>query len=733
VSINHTTNINTTNINQLHKTLLFAAACALLLLPGAAPSQAQSVDAPDQNAAAIDYLYVSPQGSDSLSGQSPTVSGDSGPFQTLAHAQSAVSALADPGLARPVEVILDPGVCPAQDFLGHWFSSAPNCPVIWHSDENRTVLIYTRTMSEQIDALSAEDFANGSGKRIARFYVSPDGNDSWRGLLPSPEGGSPENSDGPFRTLRQAQDAVSVLQAANPSVPVEVVLEEGLSAAVSPEAASVSASNTLKAASAGKAAKKASKYTPAGLAALKALAVSHGTIGKGTAIRQASATPRLVFAHYMVCNRDYGGSVAGYERDIQDAQAAGIDGFQLNLGSWNDGDYQWNTSAMFQAAEALHSGFKLFFSADMTGLSFSEVTAMMTAYANRSNYWHLQQTVGGVAVSRPVLTTWGGEGGGYAAAKANWNTQVFQPLRAAGINPYFIPFFFTTTPDGKQYVASTPSAIDTQISGLDKGFADAVVYSGGTGCPTSANAPTLTTAEKYAAQLKAAGFPVWGGVSPQYWGSRQLSNGRAYYEYNGGEGVEMQWNSIINVQKPNWVGCFTWNDFDEATYWSSIDDVNKYWPYAAHSAPGFYKSHAGILKLNQYYINWYKSGVKPFQTADDLCYCYRTHPKNAVATHDGYGPVTSLNGDVEDMIYVTTLLTAPATLVVTTGTQKLTYPVPAGLGNTRVPFQVGAQSFQVIRRGRTVLSQASTEPIIANPTEYNFNYYTGWITNQAAK
>ena len=243
----------------------------------------------------------------------------------------------------------------------------------------------------------------------------------------------------------------------------------------------------------------------------------------------------------------------------------------------------------------------------------------------------------------------------------------------------------------------------------------------------------FSVANNYAAQLKAAGLTTWGGVLPQYWADRQTAAGRCYYEYTGGEGVEAQWNAIINTQKPNWVGLFTWNDFDEATYWSSIDDVNKYWPYAAHSAPGFYKSHAGILKLNQYYINWYKTGVKPALTADSLCYCYRTHPKNAVATHDGFGPVSSFNGQVQDMIYVTTLLTAPATLVVTTGTQTLTYPVPAGIGNTRVPFQVGTQSFQLLRKGRTVLSQASTEPIVAAPAEYNFNYYTGWITNQTAK
>jgi CARDB len=49
---------------------------------------------------------------------------------------------------------------------------------------------------------------------------------------------------------------------------------------------------------------------------------------------------RLVFAHYMVTNQDYQGDtdptqeakIAAYEREIQQAQAVGIDGFALNVG-----------------------------------------------------------------------------------------------------------------------------------------------------------------------------------------------------------------------------------------------------------------------------------------------------------------------------------------------------------------------------------------------------------------
>lgn len=43
----------------------------------------------------------------------------------------------------------------------------------------------------------------------ARFYVSPSGNDSWTGRLPAPNA---RNTDGPFRTLEKARDAIRRLR-----------------------------------------------------------------------------------------------------------------------------------------------------------------------------------------------------------------------------------------------------------------------------------------------------------------------------------------------------------------------------------------------------------------------------------------------------------------------------------------------------------------------------------------
>ena len=703
--------------SSLCKTLLFTTACALLLIPRGTPSQAQAAESAGPQT--VDHLYVAPSGSDSFSGLSPAAQNGDGPFLTLAHAQDAVAALAVPTLARPVEIEADPATCPAQSFLSHWFPSAPQTPVVWHTDPSRTVLIYTATMPEQNAALAAEDFANASGERIVRFYVSEAGNDSWQGRSPVADA-----DHGPFRTLSRAQDAVNALLSDEPGRPAEVVFEAGPAASsASFSSASLFANAPSKTPGKPKSAGQAARTKPG-------RGGQPTTPPKRTApVGRSASAAKLVFAHYMVSNRSYGGSVAGYERDIQEARAAGLDGFALNCGSWNSSMYKGDTASIFQAARAVapDGSFKLFFSADMTGLTNAEILAMMTAYSSHPNYWNVTKN----GVSRPVLSTWGGEGGSHSDTKNRWLTQVIAPLKAAGINPYFLPFFFTKSQDGKQYADLDQPSISGEISGVLSGLADGMFYAPSVLCPLDSAKNPFAGPEIYAASLKAAGLSAMGSVSPQYWGSRQVSNGRRYFEYYGGEGLAAQWNSIIAVQKPDWVECFTWNDYDEATYFSPIDDVNKYWPWAEHSQLGYYKCHAGATKLNQYYINWFKTGSQPFPTSDSLYCFYRTHPKNAKATKDRVGPVTWFIGDCTDTLFVTTILTAPATLVVTSGSQTSTLAVPAGLHNSRVPFTVGGQSFQIVRGGKTIVSQVG-EPVIASPIEYNFSYYTAAASNAAA-
>ena len=60
-----------------------------------------------------------------------------------------------------------------------------------------------------------------------------------------------------------------------------------------------------------------------------------------------------------------------------------------------------------------------------------------------------------------------------------------------------------------------------------------------------------------------------------YWGYKQYSSGRRYYESLGGEGTELQWDQLIGYS-PDWVEIVTWNDFEESTYVSPVVNPGQY-------------------------------------------------------------------------------------------------------------------------------------------------------------
>src|SRR6516162_1076653 len=97
---------------------------------------------------------------------------------------------------------------------------------------------------------------------------------------------------------------------------------------------------------------------------------------------QTSANGHYVFAHYMVAFATYGETVEGYRREIMEAQAANIDGFALNVGAWDDVQsyYKRRVGLIYQAAEELGTGFKLFFSVDFEDPT--NVVNMVESYAS---------------------------------------------------------------------------------------------------------------------------------------------------------------------------------------------------------------------------------------------------------------------------------------------------------------------------------------------------------------
>jgi glucan endo-1,3-alpha-glucosidase len=406
----------------------------------------------------------------------------------------------------------------------------------------------------------------------------------------------------------------------------------------------------------------------------------------------SSAGPHYVFAHYMVCFADYGATIQGYERDIQDAQTAGIDGFALDVGDYDDPAqiyYNTNVALIYNAAEQLGTGFKLFFSVDMGGTN--AIVDMIRTYAGRTNTFRYQ---GKVVVSS------------FGQNSLDWSNSIFLPLQNRGISVFFIPFFLPNPP--------------TELPGFHDGVNILLTYSnlldglflyGAAGLP----AQLATCNSNYTVAVHQAGKLYMAGVSPHYWGCNQPGIGRRYFEYDGGEGTAIQWQAII-ANQPDWVEIVTWNDFNESSYSSPVDNPEQYEPQL--TTPHRY-SHAGYLELAKHYIAWYKTGKEPAINQDVLFYFYRIHSTHAVALDTNDIPVAALAGDVADVIYNTVFLIAPAQLEINSGGKWSTNMLTSGIQLLRTSFEPGVQKFTIYRNGIPVLS-VQGPPILSQITNYDF-------------
>jgi glucan endo-1,3-alpha-glucosidase len=428
---------------------------------------------------------------------------------------------------------------------------------------------------------------------------------------------------------------------------------------------------------------------------------------------QLPLTQRLVFAHYMLGYCPNGvvsvGSpvctLAGMKEDIQQAQASGVDGFGLDFGAYSQQPYyKTNMATMYAAANALGTGFKLFLIPDgpgSSGLPLADVLSAAETYCPNP----AQLTYNG----KCVLSAWAAD---QNWSPSYWQTNVLTPLANAGDPVAFLPQInnLDAVPTSSE-VATVESTWNSVVAGY--------YYFGVSGVPTYADRPSLLDGGEAWASVTHSNNKIYmAPVSCQYWNAINTSGGRRYFEYGGGQGFANQWASIINIQQPQWIMDVTWDDYNES-YTTPAEPSVIYRPWV--DTP-----HAGCAALMGYYARWYKSGTQPPITKDALYYFYRTSPRAAIASHDPLGAITQFYGNVLDDIYITTFLTAPATLTVNSGGSISNHNLGADITNTVVTFTVGStQAFTLTRNGHTLISLTG-QPIVATPVSYNFMYSTGY-------
>ena len=460
---------------------------------------------------------------------------------------------------------------------------------------------------------------------------------------------------------------------------------------------------------------------------------------------------RKVFAWYMICFGPFSCGkdapvetlVEGYKIEILMAKSMGIDGFALNMMKSN-AVYERNAAAMFQAGHEIAPDFKLFFILNNALPPKSPVNYvwLMKQYYKDPSYFNVQ--------GKPLVCAYGADNGIKPASNAVkwWSETVISPLADAGINIYFVPTTFG------QFAAPKSLWYSDEASALEvAGWGNVADGQSMWQMHRSPFNGGIKSLENFASCLHAAGKSYMAPMTVHYTGGfrsipswywkpgqpEKPANSKpdvtAYAKgvcsnsdvcvYAGGLGLEAQWKSVIQVQKPEWVMMTTWNDFAES-YIVPIDDLVKYVPYA--QAPlGWFKPQVGMDELNRYYIQWYKTGEEPTITSDSLFYSYRTHRSNLIAKMDNRTPPKIVAGPTGDDIYITTALTAPARLQVVSGAVTTQYNLPAGLNQTTViPFQVGSQSFSLWRDG-VKIAATDGEPVVDSIDFYDYWPTTGYV------
>ncbi|KAJ7864559.1 glycoside hydrolase [Mycena leptocephala] len=420
------------------------------------------------------------------------------------------------------------------------------------------------------------------------------------------------------------------------------------------------------------------------LLGLTVLAALVGAIPSSTnSTIQKRATPRLVFAHFMVGIVD-GYTQADWANDIALAAATGIDAFALNIGtdSWTD------PQLALAYAAARSTSFKLFISFDFAASpGFSDfnnqIVPRLKLYA--SNPAQLQWGNGA------LVSTFTGDGFDWSAVRS-----------AVGTPLEIIPFY------------QAAQAHQESTDGLFMWNA----------WPSQNNQPIdqpMSTAGDQFYQSQLAGSPYMAG-------SQTFNKNWLYLSDTL---LIDRWNEILNLQ-PQLVELITWNDFGESHYIGPLhpERPSVYAPSgdsdgAIQWAAGF--PHDAWRKIITPYIAAYKNGgpVTISAAQENIVYWYRPHPKGLSCSDPFVGPPTGQSFPA-DGIWAATLLASPATLTITSGTFSLTTTAPAGINYFTTGMGSGQPTFKLVRNGVAITQGTGGLSINTNSCNiYNFNAFVG--------
>ena len=441
----------------------------------------------------------------------------------------------------------------------------------------------------------------------------------------------------------------------------------------------------------------------AAAASLAALPGAHALVAAATVQPAAPVSRKYVFAHYMVA-WPRGGPHAGledYAAEIRDALARGIDGFALNCGGWHVSEPQYKQRALllYEAAKRFSGRFKLFVSVD--GNAQNELDDIVAT--TRGLDAQLMQD------GKPVLSAYGL--GGRDAARCDALIRQARQLVA-----WFILHF---SPSRVEAVIGPEQAAEiAQRSESAEGY----FLFGAAALPDSLARSIKLLSFTLRRERKAFMAPV----TPYYRGLASGTNYRAF-ETNGFNGMADEWQAAIAADV-DWVQIVTWNDWAESTYVAPIGSTSGALVY--NERFGILLNHTGYLDASRYFIDWFKSGVKPAIERDEVFYFYRLHPVElqtnliaAISNRAAFPPRNT--GRLTSYIHVTAFVAQDASLQVTCGSNRWLLPLHAGVNEAAFPWTPGWPRFVLLRNGQAVLQKVGEETITRDDYSGAFNYFSG--------
>jgi hypothetical protein len=359
--------------------------------------------------------------------------------------------------------------------------------------------------------------------------------------------------------------------------------------------------------------------------------------------------------------------------EVAQARAGGINGFAVDLLTFNTSSKLWKlTVKLMAAANKTDGNFKIMLQPDMYGLTTTTsefAQAIATLSQNESVY---RLSTGEVVIS-PFLAE---------AKSAAWYSEAISILKTKyQVSAVLLPLLLDAS--------KMSSYASISIGFGNWGERDATVIN------NSAN---------YAAAAHNLGKMWMEPVSVQ----DERPSGSIYDEAWNTQTLRAGWNKAI-TQGADMVLIPTWNDYSEGT---SIA------PSVDHGTT--------FLTVSKYYLTRFRTGSYPAVTSDSVHIIHRiqkystmpTSYTNVMKRHYATGGSAS-----RDKVEVVTFLTSSATVTVTIGGKATSYTAPAGFNAALFDLAEGYSTATAERSGSTVATVTTKDAVSFTTEQQDLSYH----------